>query len=165
MKSLTYEGFDNLQTQAINYAYFSLGLSENEMKFIVRKELSAPIMYMIIDYFEQNEGEDACEEFKEIVEPYIRVNDFSENQIDQIMDGFSNCLSTEEIDLYAKPEFDDFQMSVIKDGLIEGLSIAEVKTFANPAFSTAKMEIMRRHLIAEKKKEERKKDKKKGKKD
>lgn len=75
-----------------------------------------------------------------------KYKDFTEDQINEIKNGFKNGLSEEQIDVYAKPEFDKHQMSVIRNGFKNGLSMEQVKAYAKPELSAKRMDIIRRCL-------------------
>ena len=139
MLEFDYNGFNRMQTEALEYAWATLGLSEEEMECIAHREYSPSIMWQIIDYFEQDEGEDACEEFVAYYEPYLNKG-FNDDQIIQVFEGLNFGLTLEEIEVYAKGEFNDLQMDVLKDALISGLSIAEVENFADSNLIPADME-------------------------
>lgn len=139
MLEINYEGFDKSQTEAINYAYYSLGLLDDEMKCLLRKEYSSCIMWEIIEYFQENDDEGCVEEFKANYEPYLVQGNFSEDQISQIFDGLKNGLTLKEVELYAKNILNDLQMEVIKEALLSGLKIEDI-TFADSKMSPEEME-------------------------
>lgn len=140
MKNYIDKGFDMAQAEALEYAYKYLGLSAQEMECVARKEYPASLMYSIIEIFENNEGEDVVDYFKENFEPYINLDKFSVDQIGIIFDGLEDGLTPKEVDLYAKPEFTDLQMEVIMDGLVYGLSTYEVSQYADSKLSPEEME-------------------------
>lgn len=139
MLDLKFVGFNKNQTDALEYAWSTLGLSEEEMECIAHREYSASLMWQIIDYFEQEIGDGACEEFKKFYKPCI-LQGFNDDQIIQVFEGLNSGLGAEEVGVYAKHEFNDLQMDVLKDAFISGLSIDEVKTFADPNLAPQEME-------------------------
>ena len=151
MMNLKYQGFSKSQTQALEYAYFSLGLPEDEMSCIARSEYSPAIMLLIIDYFEQNVGDDSVKEFKEYYEDYLKKG-FSDDEIEQIFEGLEYGLTTEEVDLYAQKVYNDLQMEAIKEGLLLGLTVEEARNYADPKLSPEEMEGKMYQLLADKKK-------------
>lgn len=72
-----------------------------------------------------------------------KYKDFTEDQINEIKNGFKNGLSEEQIDVYAKPEFNSKQMEELKDGLERGLSIEQVSVYTKPEFNEYQMRKIR----------------------
>ena len=69
-----------------------------------------------------------------------KINEFNNEQIKEIKEGFENGLSYEQIGMYAKPEFCCEQMATIRIGLEEGL---DVSIYAKPEFDWTQMEEIR----------------------
>lgn len=46
-----------------------------------------------------------------------KYKDFTEDQMNEIKNGFENGLSEEQVDVYAKPEFNESQMRKIRMGI------------------------------------------------
>jgi len=57
----------------------------------------------------------------------------------EIKQGFKDGLSKEQVEIYAKPEFSDWQMEEIRKGFKEGLNTEQVKLFAKPEFDYSQM--------------------------
>lgn len=67
--------------------------------------------------------------------------EFNPDQMKSIEDGFRNKLSMEQVKAYAKPEFDPNQMWEIENGLDEyKLSIEQVGVYAKPELDVIQME-------------------------
>lgn len=64
---------------------------------------------------------------------------FAERQMNEIENGFKNGLSEEQIDVYARPEFDASQMYAIRMGFINGLSMEQISIYAKPEFDRNQM--------------------------
>lgn len=68
-----------------------------------------------------------------------KYKDFTEDQMNEIKNGFKNGLSEEQVSVYAKPEFNEYQMRGIRRGFNEGLSIEQISVYAKPEFSCVQM--------------------------
>lgn len=68
---------------------------------------------------------------------------FSDEQMEQIWLGRECGLTAEEIELYAKPEYDAKQMEQIRFGLEEFLDAEEIELYAKPEYDAELMEQMR----------------------
>lgn len=68
---------------------------------------------------------------------------FSDEQMEQIRLGRECGLTAEEIELYAKPEYDAKQMEQIRFGLEEFLDAEEIELYAKPEYDAELMEQMR----------------------
>lgn len=74
-------------------------------------------------------------------------NKFNAKQMWEILVGFYNNLTREQINLYAKPEFDAEEMSIIESAFSEkDLTIEQVKLFAKPEFNADQMWAIRKGL-------------------
>lgn len=76
-----------------------------------------------------------------------KYKEFTENQMDEIKNGFKNGLSEEQVSVYAKPEFSCVQMNEIESGFINGLSIEQVSVYAKPKLSCDQMSEIRSGFI------------------
>lgn len=65
-------------------------------------------------------------------------------RIEQGIDGFSE----EQLNMYAKPEFNRSQMNIIRIGLKEGLSIEQVSMYAKPEFNSTQMVVIKSGINA-----------------
>lgn len=61
----------------------------------------------------------------------------------EISTGFEQHLSAEQINMYAKPEFDSYRMGVIRKGFENGLSMEQVGMFAKTEFDGEQMREIR----------------------
>lgn len=73
-----------------------------------------------------------------------KYKDFTEDQMNEIKNGFKNGLSEEQVSVYAKPEFNDEQMAEIRKGFESGLSVEQVSVYAKPEFNEYQMRGIRR---------------------
>ena len=69
--------------------------------------------------------------------------EFEYGQIINIRRGLENGLSMEQVQLYAKPEFEKWQMAQIRKGFENGLSDEQVKFYAKPECEYWQMEEIR----------------------
>lgn len=69
--------------------------------------------------------------------------DFNYDQMIQITYGLKNGLNHKQICTYAKPEFDNFQMCNIRKGFEEGLSTKEITVYAKPEFWPEQMDFLK----------------------
>ena len=69
--------------------------------------------------------------------------DFNYKQMIQIMYGLKNGLNNKQICFYAKPEFDGIQMCEIRKGFEEGLSTKEISVYAKPEFWPDQMDFLK----------------------
>ena len=76
-----------------------------------------------------------------------KYKEFTENQMDEIKNGFENGLSKEQVSVYAKPEFSCVQMNEIESGFINGLSIEQVSVYAKPKLDENQMSEIRSGFI------------------
>ena len=65
--------------------------------------------------------------------------EFNEKQLNQIILGFENNLTPEQIAVYANPKFDNDQMRQIRMGFENGLTMEQVAVYADPKFGSAQM--------------------------
>lgn len=72
-----------------------------------------------------------------------KYKEFTENQMDEIKNGFKNGLSEEQVDVYVKPEFNESQMRKIRMGFESGFSMEQVSVYAKPEFNGFQMEQIR----------------------
>lgn len=72
-----------------------------------------------------------------------KYKDFTEDQMNEIKNGFENGLSEEQVSVYAKPEFDQNQMREIRDGFKKGLSMEQISVYAKPEFNSNQMEVLK----------------------
>lgn len=72
-----------------------------------------------------------------------KYKDFTEDQMNEIKNGFKNGLSEEQVSVYAKPEFNEYQMRGIRRGFNEGLSIEQISVYAKPEFNSNQMEVLK----------------------
>ena len=56
--------------------------------------------------------------------------EFNSCQMDEILVGFHNGLSMDQVKVYANPKFDSFQMNAIREALVMGLTVDQVKALA-----------------------------------
>ena len=61
-------------------------------------------------------------------------------QIDMILFGYFEGLTTEQVKVYANPKFDPYQMGKIIEGFKSGLTEEQVKCYAKPEFNTLQMD-------------------------
>ena len=66
--------------------------------------------------------------------------EFDEKQLNQILLGFENNLTPEQIAVYADPKFDNAQMRQIRTGFKNGLTMEQVAVYADPKFDSKQME-------------------------
>lgn len=64
----------------------------------------------------------------------------------EIREDFENGLTFEQVQLYAKPEFEYGQIINIRRGLENGLSMEQVQLYAKPEFECLQMDRIRRGL-------------------
>ena len=67
-------------------------------------------------------------------------------QMEVVLLGFEHGLSTEQVSIYAKPEFDYTQMEEIERGFAHGLTMEQVQTYAKPEFDSKQMHQIRKGL-------------------
>ena len=73
----------------------------------------------------------------------LKIFGFSLNQRAEISKGKRFGLTREQINLYAKPEFNWQQMGEIRQGLEQGLSREQILVYANPKFDSEQMKVIR----------------------
>ena len=84
----------------------------------------------------------------EQVQVYAKKN-FNWEQMQRIRESFEEGLSIEQVQVFAKSKFNVYQMYEIKKGFENGLSIEEVQTYAKPEFNDDQMEEIRRKIEIE----------------
>ncbi len=72
-----------------------------------------------------------------------RIRGFSNEQIGQIAMGYTNGLTEEQVDVFARIYFDRGQMLEIRMGLQNGLSVDEVSKYADPKWTWQQMSELR----------------------
>ena len=72
--------------------------------------------------------------------------EFEKWQMAQIRKGFENGLSEEQVKFYAKPECEYWQMEEIRVGFQNGLTFEQVELYAKPEFECLQMDRIRREL-------------------
>ncbi len=80
---------------------------------------------------------------KQILESFFQMNCFSDAQQEEILIGIRSGLFLEQLNLYARPEYDYRQMQQIRFGLMKGLSTGLVAIYAKPEFEWRQMEQQR----------------------
>lgn len=63
-------------------------------------------------------------------------NDFSKEQLEEIVIGYDHGLTKEQVNIYAKECFDEDQMAMIREGLEEGI---DVSIYAKPSLIWTEM--------------------------
>lgn len=149
MTNLTYLGFNRLQTGQINYAYFLLEFTDEEMDCLTRPEYPACLMSQIIALFEADDSFTA-KMFQTDCKPYIDFDRFTVDQICVILEGFEAGLSQDKVAFYAKSEFNDLQMMELQDAFCRGLTIQEVSQFAKSDLSPKEMAYEKYTILAQK---------------
>lgn len=76
-------------------------------------------------------------------------NDFRMSQYYEIVDGFRLGLSTEQVLLYTRKEFDRDQMIEVRTGFEYGLSFEQVSLYTRPDLHWIQMSQIRRMLMEE----------------
>lgn len=79
----------------------------------------------------------------ELLDASIRYPSLKRGQLEEVAGGFRDGLTTEQIDVYAKPEFTAIQMNSIRYSFGAGLTAEQIAFQANPAFDAIQMDIIR----------------------
>ncbi len=66
---------------------------------------------------------------------------FSDEQIEQVVLGFANRLTVEEVDCYFKPKFSAGRMSAMRSALLKGLDLDDLEEIYQDGFSCQQTEI------------------------
>ena len=93
---------------------------------------------MLIDQDLFNKVESSIYNLKEQVQLYAK-SEFDDWQMREIREGFKNGLTQEEVQFYAKPEFNHAQMIQIRRGFEKGLTYEQVQLYAKPEFNNVQM--------------------------
>ena len=64
----------------------------------------------------------------------VKTRGLNSAQMTEVLEGLKN-LATDQVDLYAKPEYDNMQMQEIRLGLEHGLTPDQMAVFMNPEIS------------------------------
>lgn len=83
-----------------------------------------------------------CEKIQSLMETYRKAG-FTLRQIEEIVFGYLDGLSEEQIKTYAKHEFYADQMEQIRLAYLDGLTQEEVEFLADPQFKESQMRIIR----------------------
>lgn len=128
---------------------FEEGLSINDINSYIKSEfrIDTQTEERLKNFTdEQKKALDAAADAYDITGTKIdKLMDLTENQpfdkyqINLIAQGIDKDFSTEQLNMYAKPEFNRSQMNVIYIGLKEGLSIEQVSMYAKPEFNSTQM--------------------------
>ena len=104
-------------------------------------------------------GETPPEDRKEItVDDYlekIRKRGLNSFQLHEVEEGLKNGLDTEQIDIFAKSEYDHMQMQEIRLALEHGFTLKQISVFLDPsinyeAMNHARIKLQNENVIEEK---------------
>jgi hypothetical protein len=73
----------------------------------------------------------------------LQHEDLDEFQLRQVLLGFKQGLTEDEISVYAKTEFDYTQMHEIRLGFVRKLDVEKIKEYANPEYTRIQMRAIR----------------------
>ena len=73
------------------------------------------------------------------IEQCIKSGKFYDNQLREILEGFDNGLTMEQVKLYADPQYGWCEMAAIRTGYEWGLTDEQVKLYAKPEFDDNQM--------------------------
>lgn len=77
----------------------------------------------------------------------LYAQNFNDEQLIMIEQGRDLGLSTEQEQVYAKPEFSWEQMYELQQGFLDNLTISHVKSYADPSLSPKDMELKRKEIL------------------
>ena len=76
----------------------------------------------------------------------VRSRGLNSDQMNEVKTGLRNGLSTSQVNMYAKPEYDFMQMQEIRLALEHGMSENEIAAFASPEIDYKAMQYSRMQI-------------------